>query len=96
MITPLTIAVEAEVEADAEEAAMWHERKKQNWGVEDGLTIRRVVELPEQYGRVYGQLRRAPVHRFRYGVFFRFLNHQVRVVAILHNRRNPKAWMKRR
>jgi plasmid stabilization system protein ParE len=95
---PLTITAEAE--ADAEDASMWHERKRQNLGIEFlvqvGLAIRRIRENPEHYGRVYGQLRRAPVHGFRYGIFFRLTNGHVKVLAVIHNRRSPRAWMKRR
>ncbi|HYO14653.1 MAG TPA: type II toxin-antitoxin system RelE/ParE family toxin [Thermoanaerobaculia bacterium] len=53
-------------------------------------TAKLVVERPE------AQTRRALVHRFPYGLFYRVLGDTVVFVACFHTSRNPALWARRR
>lgn len=55
-------------------------------------TMTRIRTSPELYPRVYGELRRAAVQRFPYGVFYSLEKDTVVVHAVLHDRRDPRLW----
>jgi len=95
---PLSVAREAEVEAL--EAAKWYENRSQGLGrafldlVEQ--TLEDVATRPRQFPRVYGDIRRALLKRFPFGVFFRLGGDRIRVLAVMHLSRNPQRWRRRR
>jgi plasmid stabilization system protein ParE len=95
----LPIVLTAEAEADVEEAAMWYEQRSDGLGVRYVSRVRevlaRVSDNPELCPEVHGGLRRAPVRRFPYGVFYRRREDRIEVVAVFHDRRNPSAWKRR-
>ena len=54
-----------------------------------------VNQNPEQYQRVRGQIRRALLHKFPYGVFYVARPEFSSVIAVLHHARDPKHWQQR-
>jgi toxin ParE1/3/4 len=74
-------------------------------GVEDGLPQRFIAELEDTFvfvrqfplaGRLlHTKYRRVSLRRFPYLVCYRVFGDVVRVLAIVHNRRDPK-WVRRR
>lgn len=54
-----------------------------------------VVNQPELYPKVLGDLHRALIRRFPFGVFYLVNQTQLVVVACLHVRRSPSAWKSR-
>jgi hypothetical protein len=50
---------------------------------------------PFQYQIVSGQLRRAKLRRFPYGLLYVVSDRQVTVVSCVHGRRDPKIWQER-
>jgi toxin ParE1/3/4 len=44
------------------------------------------------YPRVDPSIRRAATDRFPFGIFYRIDGETIRVIAILHNARNPEHW----
>jgi plasmid stabilization system protein ParE len=95
----LPFVLTAEAEADLAEAAEWYEDKGAGLGVDLIKAVRAAINFaasnPEVYAKIHGDLRRAPVKRFPYGIFYRLRDQQLYVVAILHDRRNPTVWQSR-
>jgi hypothetical protein len=54
------------------------------------------VRRAETFVLVETDVRRAPVRRFPYGVFFLIDDDTIVVIGVLHAKRNPKLWVKRR
>ena len=57
--------------------------------------IARVCETPLQFPAVRGEIRRALLGRFPYGVFFTTTTESINVLAVLHLHRHPDLWKKR-
>lgn len=60
------------------------------------LSLQAVLERPEAYAIIHRQTRRALVHRFPYGLFYRVADDTIVFVACFHVRRDPKVWTRRR
>jgi plasmid stabilization system protein ParE len=93
------VVLTAEAEADLDEAAQWYEQRSPGLGADLVARVRdtlaRVGNNPELYPEVHGGIRRAPVRRFPYGVFYRQRNDRVAVIAVFHDRRDPSIWQSR-
>jgi plasmid stabilization system protein ParE len=85
---------------DIETARGWYERERQGLGDEflDEVltTVQSVLAMPEAYPVVKRQTRRALVHRFPYGLFYRVADETIIFVACFHTSRNPDLWKRRR
>jgi plasmid stabilization system protein ParE len=57
--------------------------------------IARVCETPLQFPAVRGEIRRALLGRFPYGVFFTIKAESIDVLAVLHLHRHPDHWKER-
>ncbi len=60
----------------------------------------RIAERPHSFPLASGvparlEIRRCPVRRFPYGMYFVELPEELRVLAVAHNRRRPFYWRKR-
>lgn len=95
----LPVVITGEAEADFDEAAQWYEAKSAGLGIDLVAQVRATINFaaanPEAYAKIHGDLRRAPVKRLRYGVFYRLSDEQLYVVAVLHDRRDPTIWQSR-
>ena len=82
--------------ADIEEAYRWYERQRVGLGEEflDALdaTLKDIAAHPAAYAVIHREARRALLHRFPYGVFYRLHGETIIVVACMHGRRHPKRW----
>ena len=58
-------------------------------------TIERTLQFPKAWASVSKHVHRCQVNRFPYGVFYSLEQDVVVVIAILHNRREPRAWQTR-
>ncbi len=58
--------------------------------------IVRILEHPTMYSRVHGEMRRALLHPFPYGVFYKLRGDVLYVVAVTHLARDPRVWQRRR
>ena len=85
--------------ADIDRAYARYERERKGLGedflAEVNATARLVLEMPEAYPVIVRQTRRALVHRFPYGLFYRILGDTVVFVACFHTSRNPALWRRR-
>ena len=83
-------------EADLEDAGRWYEDERAGLAgrflSDVDRTFARIRERPLQFPAVSGDVRRALLHTFPFAVYFRLLDEIVIVLAVLHLRRNPKAW----
>ena len=51
-----------------------------------------IERYPQMFAQVHGEVRRALVSRFPYGVFYRIEAKRVVVLAVLHTARDPRLW----
>ena len=94
------LVVRPQAAAELLEAQQWFDEQRtglgQEFGLEVDLTISEVLIRPESFPRVHGEMRRAIVHRFPYGVFFRIGADAIVVLGIIHGHRDPESWRQRR
>jgi plasmid stabilization system protein ParE len=90
------IIIRPEAEVDIKDAYDWYEAQRKGLGESFLLCIEeavsRVSRNPEIYSIIYKEVRRVLIHRFPFGVFFIEGTESISVLAVLHARRNPKAW----
>ena len=88
-----------EAEAELLDARAWYERERVGLGaifagpVE--TTVTAIPQRPLAYPRVKGHIRRALVRRFPYAVYFRPIDDEIIILAVMHGRRNPRHWRSR-
>ncbi len=95
----LPVVLTAAAEDDLDEAAQWYENRSVGLGANLVTKVRdtlfRIRDNPELYPVVHRDIRRAPVRRFPYGVFYRPKSDRVEVVGVFHDRRDPSVWKAR-
>ena len=90
------VIIRPEAELDIKDAYEWYEAQRKGLGenfllcFEEGLS--RVSRNPDAYSVIYKEIRRILIHRFPFAVFFIEGEERIIVLAVLHARRNPKAW----
>lgn len=91
--------VRPEAELDAQEAGAWYDGERDGLGAEFLAELRtafvRIEQAPLQFPLVSGEIRRAILHRFPFGVFFVIDGDVATVLAITHLRRHPETWQTR-
>jgi len=95
------ISLSAESRQDLREIVDYYEERQENLGQrfihELVVVLERVVDRPGSFPNLYRDVRRARFDHFPYGVFFRRDSEGViRVIAIVHLHRHPRAWRGRR
>ena len=85
--------------ADINRAYARYEKERKGLGeeflAEVNATAKLVRERPEAYPVIVRQTRRALIHRFPYGLFYRILDDTIVFVACFHTSRNPALWKRR-
>jgi plasmid stabilization system protein ParE len=93
------LVVRSQAIAELVEARDWFDAQRSGLGqefvMEVDLTLSEVHARPESFPAVYGEKRRAIVHRFPYGVLFRIVGDTIVILGIIHGRRNPESWRRR-
>lgn len=88
------LIVQPEAEADLDEAFRWYEARHERLGheflEEASHTFARIAEQPLRYALIHRKARRALLRRFPYVVLYVARGEQVFVLAVLHQRRNPR------
>ena len=93
-----TVNTRAAASAGFAEAARWYEQEREGLGGEFiaavDAAVQRAAAGPTLFPPLVGGIRRVPVKRFPYGVFFLAEEDppRVTVLAILHLHRNPERW----
>jgi plasmid stabilization system protein ParE len=85
---------------DLEEAFSWYERRRPGLGSEFIVAVRNTLESveanPELYPFAVDDIRKAPVRRFPYVVYYVDVEAGASVIAVMHSRRHPRRWQERR
>jgi toxin ParE1/3/4 len=93
------VVLTASAEADVDEASRWYEQRSVGLGAkflaQVSEVLVRVGDNPELYPQIHKGVRRAPVRRFPYGVFYRTSTDRLDIIAVFHGRRSPSRWEKR-
>ncbi|MDF1867528.1 MAG: type II toxin-antitoxin system RelE/ParE family toxin [Saprospiraceae bacterium] len=99
-MTPYTVIIQPEAEADLDDAFEYLEAQKPTLGFDllaEVVTILEILEgNPFIFQKVHGEMRRAVTRRFGYNVIFLIKQKEVFILAIMHGSRNPKRWKKRK
>lgn len=93
------VAFRPQADAEVCEARRWYEERRSGLGAKFATAVEeavaRITENPLAFLRVRGETRRAILRRFPYGLYFRVLNDEVIVLAVVHGRRHPRKWQLR-
>lgn len=57
-----------------------------------GSAFDAIERYPQMFAQVHGEVRRALLSQFPYGVFYRVESKRVVVLAVLHTARDPSLW----
>jgi toxin ParE1/3/4 len=57
-----------------------------------GSAFDAIERYPQMFAQVHGEVRRALLSQFPYGVFYRVQAKRVVVLAVLHTARDPRLW----
>jgi len=84
---------------DIEDAEIWHEDQRSGLG-DDFLdcvdeVLERIQQQPELYAAEFKRVRRAPMNRFSYIVYYRLTSDLIDVVGVIHASRSSRAWRDR-
>jgi len=92
----MTILIRPAAAAEIDDAFLWYERQQAGLGEEFLAAVQAAMEKvgahPNGFPVVHRETRRALVHRFPYGIFYRDYGDLVVVVACMHGRRDPRRW----
>lgn len=95
----LRVVVRRQARAEFDDAFDWYERQRAGLGVEFAGCVRtvfdRIAAMPELFAPVYRDIRKAPVRKFPYTVFYRVKPKGVVVLAVFHCKRDPNVWKSR-
>ena len=95
----LELRLRPEAELDLSDAARWYEEQKPGLGhqfLDEILAIfSKLAEAPLMYPILHRNTRRALIHRFPFGVYYRVETNAIVVVAVMHGSRNPRRWKTR-
>ncbi len=94
----LSVILSPAADREFEAAAAWYEQEAGLGGtfverVQEALD--RIGQMPELHAVVYQNIRRVRVPRFPYNLYYRILGDRVEVIAVSHNKRDPKIWQSR-
>lgn len=89
-----------QVEPEIRESFRWYEERQAGLGrsflesIEAAL--RRIDDNPRLYQEIHLDIRRAPLDRFPFGVYYALIQGDLHVLAVLHDARHPSTWKRRR
>ena len=95
----MTYSFHPEAEAEFIGAINYYEAREERLGydfaVEVYSAIQRIIDYPTMWPVLEEDVRRCQTHRFPYGVLYAVEQDQVRIVAVMHLRREPGYWKHR-
>ena len=93
---PRPVFTTPEADADISDAFEWYDARLSGLGADFLGELAEVFSsleaYPEAHALIRGETRRAVVHRFPYSVFYIVDPDSIVVTAVLHFRRDPRAW----
>ena len=95
----LPLVIRRKARTDFDDAFDWYEAQRAGLGVEFAERVHAVFDsvsaLPESHAPIYRDVRKALVRPFPYSVIYRIRGGRVVVLAVFHNKRDPKVWQSR-
>jgi len=95
----LEISIRPEAELDLTDAAQWYESQQPGLGhqfLDEALAIFSAISAsPQTWQIAHRNTRRALLHRFPFGIYYRIEQDAIVVVAVMHGSRNPRRWKSR-
>lgn len=100
MANDLRIEFHREALEELEQAKIWYEQQKAGLGelffLEVQLAVSRIRDSPSTWPRYLGsQVRRFLLHRFPFAIVYLHESDLIRVLAVMHMRREPGYWKRR-
>jgi len=93
------VRLRPETEKDLSDAAAWYEQQRPGLGhqfLDEILeTLSKIAEAPLMHPIVHRNARRALIHRFPFGVYYRVAGEVIAVIAVMHGSRDPRKWKSR-
>lgn len=93
------LVVQPQSDLDIQAAAVWYEGQRSGLGSrflhELDLVFQRITGNPRQFPREEGDVHRALLRHFPYGVYFLAESEDIKVLAVLHLHREPEMWKTR-
>lgn len=93
------LRLRAEAELDLTDASLWYEAQCPGLGhqfLDEVLAVfSSISKMPLSCQIVHRNTRRALVHRFPFGIYYRVEGDTIVVVAVMHGSRNPRRWKNR-
>lgn len=92
----MNLLIRARAKAQFREAANWYESQSQGLGlefvrsVEVALAV--IARQPKLHAKFKGEIRRVPMRRFPYFIFYLEDGRNVVVLRCIHQSRNPITW----
>ncbi len=97
---PAELILRPAVKQEIDEIISYYEKQKRGVGLLFleilDMLLSRVHHHPEQFQEVHKQIRRAVLKDFPYNIYFRMYKNQIIVLAVTHQKRNPKVWKGRK
>ncbi|MCH8894234.1 MAG: type II toxin-antitoxin system RelE/ParE family toxin [Chloroflexi bacterium] len=92
----MIVTLRPAAEEDLDDAAQWYEGHSRGLGGEFLDEVQRVIGLiednPQSYPRIHGEIYRAMIRRFPFGMFYVLEGETAVVLAIIHASRDPNSW----
>ena len=93
------LVVRPQAEAELVAARNWYNTQRAGLGHEFVDEVAEasaaIATRPLSFPKVHGEMRRAILRRFPYGVFFRTTTDEVIILGVVHGRRHPRLWRSR-
>jgi toxin ParE1/3/4 len=88
-----------DAEADFTSVSWWYQqidpKLVSRLMVESRAILARIAQFPYQFPLVNGTIRRAPLKRFPYAIYYSLKSTEAKILAVLHQRRSDDAWRQR-
>ena len=95
----MRVIFHSDAETELIEAARFYERRVTTLGEQFISAVDRAVgvieDAPTRWNVIRADVRRYLMPRFPYGIYYRVLTDEIRILAIKHHSRHPDYWLKR-